>query len=158
MSVNKKWKTFLNEKELKTVGVVICITSENKFLIIRRSDIDDRKGQWTIPGGHIDEEDNSIEAGAIRELEEEAGISCSISDLVYLGTNGTKKHYFFTKKWSGKVDVNKPNPKTGEIEHDDYKWASINDIKDIENSEIPIYLLEKALKIAGTDTDDKTKS
>ena len=53
-----------------------------------------------------------------------------------------------TQKWSGTVDVNVPNPKTGLIEHDDYKWASFTDIKDIDNSEIPIYLLEKALEMS----------
>jgi hypothetical protein len=45
------------------------------------------------------------------------------------------------------VNVDKPNPKTDEIEHDDYKWATINDIKDIDDTEIPIYLLEKALEM-----------
>ena len=41
-----------------------------------------------------------------------------------------------------------PFPKTGEIEHDDFKWATINDIKDIEDTKIPIYLLEKALEMS----------
>ena len=61
------------------------------------------------------------------------------------------KYYFLAKSWAGMVDVGKPNPKTGIIEHDDYKWASINDIKDIEDSEIPIYLLEKALEMSKND-------
>ena len=43
---------------------------------------------------------------------------------------------------------------TDEIEHDDWKWATIEDIKDIENTEIPIYLLEKALKLAGFDKNE----
>ena len=60
---------------------------------------------------------------------------------------------FFTQKWSGDVKVNKPNPETDEIEHDDWKWVTIEDIKEIENTEIPIYLLEKALKFTGFDKD-----
>ena len=102
-----KWNKFLTEGELKTVGVVACLNDKQQFLVIRRSDIDDRKGQWTIPGGHNTE-----------------------------------------------VKVNKPNPKTGEIEHDAWKWLTINKIKDLDNSEIPIYLLEKALKIAGFDKNE----
>jgi len=43
--------------------------------------------------------------------------------------------------------VDKPNPKTDEIEHDDYKWSTIKEIKDIDDTQIPIYLLEKALEI-----------
>ena len=31
-----------------------------------------------------------------------------------------------------------------------YKWATINDIKDIDDTEIPIYLLEKALEMYKT--------
>jgi 8-oxo-dGTP pyrophosphatase MutT (NUDIX family) len=59
-----------------------------------------------------------------------------------------------TQKWTGEVDVDRPNPKTGDIEHDDWKWLKINEIKDLEDSKIPIYLLEKALKIAGFDKNE----
>jgi 8-oxo-dGTP pyrophosphatase MutT (NUDIX family) len=141
------WNDFLTEGELKTVGVVVCLNDEQQFLVIRRSNIDKRVGQWTIPGGHIDDEDCTIEAGAVRELLEEAGLVCEICDLQYLGQPKPEKFYFLTQKWTGDINVDKPNPKTGEIEHDDYKWATINDIKDIENTEIPIYLLEKAIEM-----------
>jgi len=146
--MNTKWEHFLIEGELKTVGIVVCLNDKQQFLIIRRSDIDDRAGQWTMPGGHIDDEDGSIEAGAIRELKEEANLSCKISDLKYLGNKSKNKHYFLTKKWTGEVNVDKPNPKTNEIEHDDYKWLAIDKIKEIDNTTIPIYLLEKALEIS----------
>ena len=146
--MNITWDNFLTENELLSVGIVICIDDSGSFLIIRRSDIDEREGQWTIPGGHVDDEDKSIEAGAARELEEETGLLCLIEDLVYVGEPKPQKYYFYARKWSGDVDVEIPNPKTGQIEHDDYKWATINDIKDIANSEIPIYLLEKALEMS----------
>ena len=142
------WKDFLTEGELKTVGIVVCLNDKQQFLIIRRSDIDSRAGQWTMPGGHIDEEDDSIEAGAIRELEEEANLSCDISDLKYLDKPSKNKYYYLTTNWSGEVNVDKPNPHTGEVEHDDYKWVTIEEIKDIDNTKIPIYLLEKALEMS----------
>ena len=144
----KKWNKFLTEGELKTVGIVACLNDEQQFLIIRRSDIDDREGQWTMPGGHIDDKDNSIEAGAVRELKEEANLSCKVSDLVYLGQPKPEKYMYFTKKWTGEVNVDKPNPKTGEIEHDAFKWLSLEQIKDLEDNKIPIYLLEKALDLS----------
>ena len=146
--MNRKWIKYLNESELKTVGIVVCLDDKQRFLIIRRSDIDDRAGEWTLPGGHIDTKDGSIEAGAVRELEEEANLICKESDLKFLGQPKQKKYYFLTLKWTGEVDVNKPNPETGEIEHDDWKWLTIEDIKDIDNSKIPIYLLEKALEMS----------
>ena len=146
-----KWIKFLTEGELKTVGVVACLNDKQQFLVIRRSDIDSREGQWTIPGGHIDEKDGSIEAGAARELKEEAGLTCKVADLVYLGEPNPEKYYFLTQKWTGEVNVDRPNPETDEIEHDDWKWLTIDQIKDIENSEIPNYLLEKALEISKND-------
>ena len=141
------WKSFVTEGKDTDVGIVVCLNDEQQFLILRRSDIDDREGQWTMPGGHVDPGDSSIEAGAARELLEEANLACKISDLVYLGSPKSRKYYFLTLKWSGEVNVDKPNPKTGEIEHDDYKWATIKDIKELDDTNIPIYLLEKALEI-----------
>ena len=154
MSLDDKWNNFIFEGELKTVGIVVCLDNKQRFLIIKRSNIDERGGSWTIPGGHIDKEDRSIESGAVRELDEETNLLCDTSDLIYLGEPKPEKHYFLTLKWSGKVNVNKPNPKTNKVEHDDWKWASIEDIKQIANTEIPIYLLEKALKLAGFDSDE----
>jgi 8-oxo-dGTP pyrophosphatase MutT (NUDIX family) len=145
--MKQRWNTFLTEGELKTVGIIVCLDEKQRFLIIRRSNIDEREGKWTIPGGHIDDEDCTIEHGAVRELKEEADLTCEVCDLVYLGQPMPEKFYFLTHKWSGTVNIGKPNPKTDEIEHDDYKWASIEEIKDIDNSEIPIYLLEQALEM-----------
>jgi len=139
----------LIEGELNIAGIVVCLDKKQRFLILRRSEIDSRAGQWTLPGGHIDDSDRSIEAGAVRELDEEANLLCNTSDLVYLGQPKPEKYYFLTQKWSGNVNVDKPNPKTKQIEHDKFYWATIEDIKEIDNTEIPIYLLEKALKIAG---------
>jgi len=141
------WKSFPNEDKESEVGIVACLNDEQQFLILRRSPLDDRSGQWTMPGGHIDTEDNSIETAAVRELYEEANLVCDVDDLKYLGILKDKKYYFLTFSWSGDVKVDKPNPKTDEIEHDDYKWSTIKEIKEIEDTNIPIYLLEKALEI-----------
>ena len=148
-----KWNKFLTEGELKTVGVVACLNDKQQFLVLRRSDVDDREGEWTLPGGHVDDKDGSIEAGAARELKEEAGLSCKVADLVYLGEPKPEKHYFLTQKWSGEVNVDRPNPETDEIEHDAYKWLTIDEIKELDNSKIPNYLLEKALEIAKDETN-----
>ena len=146
-----KWKKFLTEGELKTVGIVACLNDKQQFLALRRSNIDDREGEWTLPGGHVDTKDGSIEAGAVRELKEEAGLTCKVSDLVYLGEPKPEKYYFLTQKWTGDVNVDRPNPETDEIEHDAYKWLTIDEIKELENSKIPNYLLEKALEISKND-------
>ena len=141
------WNQFLHEGEESEAGIVVCLNDEQQFLILRRSEMDDRSGHWTMPGGHIDPEDSSIEAGTIRELYEETNLKCSPNDLIYLGAGGPKKYYFLTFEWRGEIKISKPNPKTDEIEHDDYKWVTIKEIKEIEDTNIPTYLLEKALEI-----------
>ena len=146
--MNGQWIHFLAEGELPDAGIVVCIDDMERVLIIRRSPIDKREGQWTLPGGHVDDVDRSIEAGAARELKEETGLTCSAQNLGFLGEPKEGKYYFYAQKWHGKVNVMIPNPKTDEIEHDAYKWAPINDIKELANTEIPIYLLEKALEIS----------
>ncbi len=149
------WNRFLKEGDLKAAGIVVCIDRNQRFLIVKRANAGERDGQWTIPGGHIDDADGSIEAGATRELKEETNLVCSEENLVFLGEPLPQKYYFYAKKWRGEVDVHVPNPKTGDIEHDDYKWATIDEIKEIENSEIPIYLLEKAIKMAENKKEDQ---
>jgi len=148
MPITESWNKFLTEEDLKAAGIVVCMDGNQQFLIIRRANAGERTGQWTIPGGHIDDEDHSIEAGSIRELKEETNLNCSEENLVFLGEPKPQKYYFYAKEWSGRVDVLIPNPKTDEIEHDEYRWAAIEEIKDITNSEIPIYLLEKALEMS----------
>ena len=138
---------------MKLVGIVVCLNGNHEFLIIRRSSIDERAGEWTMPGGHIEESDDSIENGAARELKEEANLDCSVQNMRYLGSNGKNKYYFWAKEWTGDVNIDKPNPETGKIEHDQYRWATIDDIKEIDNSKIPIYLLEKALEMSENETD-----
>ena len=139
---------------MKKAAIVVCLNEKKQFLIIRRSDIDHRAGMWTIPGGHVDDSDRSIEAAAARELDEETNLLVETSDFVYLGEPKPEKYYFLVQKWGGSVNISKPNPKSGLIEHDDWRWTTIDGIKDIANTEIPIYLLEKALKIAGFDTNE----
>ena len=152
--MNQDWKKFLSENKLQIAGIIVCLNDKNQFLIIRRSNVDDRVGQWTIPGGHIENTDRSIESGAVRELDEETNLLCNTSDLIFLGEPKPKKFYFLTTKWTGSIDISKKNPKTQKQEHDAFKWSTIEEIKEIANSEIPIYLLEKALKIAGFDSDE----
>ena len=97
------WNKFLNVDIDQETGIIICLNDKEEFLILRRAAIDDRAGQWTVPGGHIDAEDRSVEHGAIRELEEETDLTCLEEDLVYLGEPKPQKYYFFARKWSGDV-------------------------------------------------------
>tara|TARA_R110002020_G_scaffold44161_4_gene127576 strand:+ start:6076 stop:6525 length:450 start_codon:yes stop_codon:yes gene_type:complete len=149
--MERTWVNFLNEERLPEASIVVCINEHEKILILRRSSIDHRAGQWTLPGGHIDEKDTSIEVAGARELFEETNLRCELKDLNYLGEPHPGKYYFWTQDWYGKISVHTPNPESGEVEHDDWRWATIEEIKEIEDTEIPIYLLEKALEMSNNE-------
>jgi 8-oxo-dGTP pyrophosphatase MutT (NUDIX family) len=147
MAHNQKWNKFLNEDKKKNIASIVCINDDQQILILRRSKTDKHKPlRWDLPGGHIDPSDNSLEAGAVRELQEEADLKVSVGDLIYVTKRELHKanrYIFVTTKWTGKVEL-KPNPKTDIIEHDEYKWATIEEIKELEQSIIPNYILSKA--------------
>jgi 8-oxo-dGTP diphosphatase len=157
----KKWHNFLNEvnKKRKTIACVVCIKESDKILVIKRSeDEDSKQGYWDLPGGHVDDDDKSIESAALRELEEETGLKSTEKDLTYVDkieTNDADKYFYVTTEWTGAVTF-KENPKTGIVEHTDSRWATIDDIKEKKSLELrtfPVYLLDRALEKLSNDQD-----
>tara|TARA_Y100000593_G_scaffold90283_1_gene176367 strand:+ start:971 stop:1504 length:534 start_codon:yes stop_codon:yes gene_type:complete len=166
----KKWSKFVENTKnpVYVVGIVACLNKKKQFLLVKRSKTDKLKpGYWEWPGGHIDPEDASIEAGAARELEEEANLKCHPDEIKFLGYQEikrpqvedknieitVKRYYFLATEWGNEPKI-VPNPVSGILEHDDIKWATREEIKSIDNTEIPDYLLDKALKIAGFEVQD----
>jgi 8-oxo-dGTP pyrophosphatase MutT (NUDIX family) len=61
---------------------VIVINDQGEILMIRRTDTDN----WAVPGGGMDLGE-SITDAAMRETEEETGITCEVTGLVGIYTN-----------------------------------------------------------------------
>ncbi|WP_195156044.1 NUDIX domain-containing protein [Halococcus agarilyticus] len=70
----------------------MTIVRDAEFLPVRRAVAPDA-GSWTVPGGHL-EFDEAPREGAVRELEEEAGIVATPDDPVLSagGNNGQSIH------------------------------------------------------------------
>jgi 8-oxo-dGTP diphosphatase len=58
----------------------VCLDDQSRLLMCRLSNITERPGSWTLPGGGIDFGEHP-EAGALRELQEETGLVGRIRDL-----------------------------------------------------------------------------
>ena len=61
----------------------IVFTSDDQVLLIQRRN-EPCKGQWAFPGGFM-EIDETAEAAAIRELQEETGIILEETDIFQVG-------------------------------------------------------------------------
>jgi ADP-ribose pyrophosphatase YjhB (NUDIX family) len=59
----------------------VCIDESSRLLLCRLSDITERPGWWTLPGGGIDFGEHP-EEGALRELHEETGLVGRIVGLL----------------------------------------------------------------------------
>jgi 8-oxo-dGTP diphosphatase len=59
----------------------VCVDDANRLLMCRLSNITERPGAWTLPGGGIDFGEHP-EAGALRELHEETGLVGRIVELL----------------------------------------------------------------------------
>ena len=73
-------------------------TYEDRILLCKRG-IEPRLGFWTIPAGFM-ENDETLEAGAAREAEEEARIDVEIGSLLLLAnvTHARQVHVFFRSR------------------------------------------------------------
>lgn len=79
---------------------VICFKG-NEVLLIRRGKAP-RKGEWSIPGGRI-EENETEQAACLRELMEETGVTAELGEKITLidaNFEGTRYHlHDYVAKW-----------------------------------------------------------
>ena len=68
--MSKKWRIFVKRgKDLEGLSArTICVDENSRILLIKRAPgSESGAGKWDIPGGHVDEDDRSLEAAAQRE-------------------------------------------------------------------------------------------
>jgi len=82
-------------KDKINVGVSVIIFNRKKeVLLYQRKDL----GWWGFPGGRVDSEEG-LEAAALREVKEEAGLEVVLKNIsgIYLKTKGKKNLLFVFK-------------------------------------------------------------
>jgi len=117
------------EKTRRAAGCLIMAKNSEEFLFIQRSDKVESPLLWSIPGGHVDEGENPLEA-AVREVEEEAGhkIDPSTCKLLYVNDmlpNDLTYYTYICVSDKFKPELN--------WESNDYTWCTLDNAPEPEH-------------------------
>lgn len=112
---------------------IIVVNNHNEWLFIHRANTGYQDGLWSLPGGHV-RENEPINYAAAREANEEIGIDIDPStlELVYTlqrnkrqeGIEDRVDHYFMTPNLRGAPQNMEP------MLHDAIKWINPNSLPD----------------------------
>jgi 8-oxo-dGTP pyrophosphatase MutT (NUDIX family) len=97
------------------VAAVLLADDEGRpcFLLTKRTPkLRAHGGQWALPGGRLDAGE-TVEAAALRELQEEVGLTCGPASILgLLDDYGTRSGFIITPVvvWGGAVASLAPNP------------------------------------------------
>ena len=99
---------------------------EGRVLICKRG-IEPRHGYWAVPGGFM-ENDETLEAGAAREAQEEALIDVEIGSLLLVAnvTHARQVHVFFRSRMRGpEFGVTHESLEVKLVDEKDIPWGEL---------------------------------
>lgn len=124
---------------VKSAGIVIVKNRETEPLYLMLC----CRGYWDFPKGKVDPGETEFMA-AMRETEEESGLKdikfpwdgIFVETLPYITKVDGKKarkvaRYYVGELVSGEVEI-RPNPVSGVVEHEKYRWLSSKQLPGIE--------------------------
>lgn len=111
-----------------SVSVFLLFISDNKVLLLKRSNTGWMDGYFSIPAGALDGTETLSEA-VIREAKEEVGVIVDPNDIglihtMHCFTNGEEwlGQFFMTQKWQGQPTIKEPD------KHNELKWVNITNL------------------------------
>lgn len=115
-------------RELLTKIAVVGILAGNKILTGKRRDNE----LWTFPGGHVDDGESLLE-GAVREVNEEAGIEIGTEELELVTAERVTSHRAVGKEFSvfcflARISREKADARNDpDKEITEWKWVEIDE-------------------------------
>lgn len=106
-----------------TIVKVLVVNESGDVLLLRRGPTAPRRaGEWDLPGGFV-EPGEDIQAAAIRETQEEAGLEINDLQLVYCFSEPDEAR-FGTGNWLTYTARVQSSAVQLSFEHDEYVWVS----------------------------------
>ncbi len=128
----------------------ILKNEENKILLVKRHFKSRNEAKkWEIPGGKVDTGE-FFEEALVREFKEETRLDIIIKGLYDAVETSFNKNNDIIKTVQIIMNVDFKNDLNNDIklssEHEDYKWLSLDEIKDFYNKNILTSTVKKALE------------
>lgn len=129
------------------INVSVIVVHDKHVLLMQRSLADDYfAGAWGIPGGYMEDFENSLEETARREVKEELGVDIVPNQMLFNNRNDETETLYIVYKATLAIDSDYPNGPTLSEEANDYKWASEEDLDTLEFTPYTKERLEKVLR------------
>ena len=108
-------------------GAGIMFTDGERTLLLKRSEDSDNGGTWGLPGGKVEKGETMI-AGAIRETQEETGVSQVPGRRLEAFESRDGTHRWTTYLYR----VKEPFDVVLSDEHSEYQWVDLDKIGNLE--------------------------
>lgn len=129
-------KTTGNDESIRSLLVTRVVVIHNgRILLVRRSETDSRAGDYEFPGGLVDKGEHLAQA-ATRELSEETGIVVADGDLEFYSSYAYEPATDDHRLSAVFVVAVDSDSVTLSWEHDDYVWATPDDIEALQMHEL----------------------
>lgn len=135
----------MGERYKLPISVQLLVEKDNKILLLKRQNTGYEDGKYSLPGGHI-EPNEEVRKAVIREAKEEIGIDINMEDVKFykvlnrkISNNGEYVDFIFkTNTWEGNI-INKEEDKCEEI-----IWADKDNLPENILAFIPTLLKDKS--------------
>jgi ADP-ribose pyrophosphatase YjhB (NUDIX family) len=123
-----------------SVGVGALVIRDGKILLVRRAQ-EPGKGNWTNPGGYI-EQHELIHETIVREVREEAGIEAVVKDIVALRDQPRSIHNVYI---AFSMDYISGEPKADGLEVDGAGFFSLEEMNTMQVASFTRWLVDVAM-------------
>lgn len=128
------------------ISTGVAVVRDGKILVARRAAGDFLGGVYELPGGGVDEGE-TITEGAMREVQEETGLTASRIVATFDGFDYSTDKKPKVRQVNFIVEVEPGDVQLDSSEHDDYVWVDESNFDSIKLTDSMRVCVQDALKL-----------